>query len=84
MENVKVGFSISPEVISRLDEYRREKGLTRSACLTAIITSYFDSLEAAKKEMERMNRFAKLLADYTEGTLSTSDFQTACAVLSKQ
>lgn len=83
MDNVKVGFSLNADVLSRLDNYRREKGLTRSACVTAILNDYFNSLETAKLEMERMNRFAKVLGDYTNGTISAADFQTACAVLSK-
>lgn len=83
MDNIKVGFSLSPEVISRLEEYRLEKGMTKSACLTAIINDYFESLDAAKKEIDRVNRFAKLLADYTEGKISAQDFSVACNVLSK-
>ena len=84
MENIKVGFSMSPDLVSRLDDYRRSKGLTRSACVSAIIEDYFESLAIARKENERLNRFAKILSDYTAGSLSKDDFQAACSVLMKQ
>ena len=80
---MKIGLSIWDANVEKIDKYRKERQLTRSGLVNMVLKDYFDSLEVAKKEDDRLKGLAMALFNLTNGTITVDQYRAEIERLSK-
>lgn len=73
---MKIGLSIWDSNIDKIDEIRKQRQLTRSALVNMVLQDYFESLEVAKRENDRLQVLAQTLLDLSKGDITADEYRS--------
>lgn len=73
MSAVKINVSIDESILDRVDNFREELHLSRSALITAALLDYMNAKQIAPKINAETSTVLKALAELVEGKISSAE-----------
>lgn len=84
MAAVKVNITLQEDLLTRLDQYADENGMTRSGLIQMAARQYMDAIDNAPILKRIMTGLADLTEKVNEKTIGSDDAQQRLEVLDQQ